>query len=350
MTTTIALDGMGGDHAPRIVVAGAELARTRLRDTRFLLFGDEAKLTPLLAAHPALLAIATVRHTPDSVAADAKPSIALRQGRNSSMRLAINAVRDGEAQAAVSAGNTGALMAMAKFVLKTLPGIDRPAIAAVLPTRRRPSVVLDLGANVDCTAENLLQFAVMGEVFARCILGVERPEIGLLNIGTEDVKGDDVVRGAANLIRESGLPMQFKGFVEGTDVLEGMADVVVTDGFTGNVALKIAEGTAQMYASFLREAFSSSLRGKLGYLIARPVLDRLRSRLDPRRYNGAMFLGLSGIVVKSHGGTDEEGFANAIGVAEGLVRSRANERIIEEIGAVGALGPLEAGEPRAAVS
>jgi glycerol-3-phosphate acyltransferase PlsX len=350
MTTTIALDGMGGDHAPRIVVAGAELARTRLRDTRFLLFGDEAKLAPLLAAHPALASIATVRHTPDSVAADAKPSTALRQGRNSSMRLAINAVRDGEAQAAVSAGNTGALMAMAKFVLKTLPGIDRPAIAAVLPTRRRPSVVLDLGANVDCTAENLLQFAVMGEVFARCILGVERPEIGLLNIGTEDVKGDDVVRGAANLIRESGLPMQFKGFVEGTDVLEGMADVVVTDGFTGNVALKIAEGTAQMYASFLREAFSSSLRGKLGYLIAKPVLDRLRTRLDPRRYNGAMFLGLSGIVVKSHGGTDEEGFANAIGVAEGLVRSRANERIIEEIGAIGALGPLEAGESRAAVS
>ncbi len=333
MTVTIALDGMGGDAAPGIVVDGAERALSGHPDLSFILYGDEARLRPLLAAHPRLAARCVLRHTPDSVATDAKPSLALRQGRNSSMRLAINAVKAGEAAAAVSAGNTGALMAMAKFVLKTLPGIDRPAIASVMPARRRRVVILVLGANVDCGAENLFQFAVMGEVFARVMLDVAKPRVALLNIGTEELKGDHVVRGAAALLRDSGLEIDFHGFVEGTDVTEGVVDVVVTDGFTGNVALKIAEGTAAMFTAALREAFAAGgMVAKLGYLLARPVFGAFKERFDPRRYNGAMFLGLSGVVVKSHGGTDGVGFAAAIAVASDLVKKRTNERIIEEMG------------------
>ena len=333
MSLVIALDGMGGDHAPQIVVDGAAAALDTEGDVSFLLFGDEARLRPLLEGRSALAARTRIVHTPDAVAADARPSTALRQSRNSSMRLAIDAVKAGEAMAAVSAGNTGALMAMAKFVLKTLPGIDRPAIASVMPGRRKHGVILDLGANVDCDAEHLFQFAVMGEVYARVILGVAKPSVGLLNVGTEELKGDEVVRGAAALLRGSSLPIHFHGFVEGTDVTEGVVDVVVTDGFTGNVALKIAEGTAAMIAAALRQAFESGgWRGKLGYLVARPALRNFRDRFDARRYNGAMFLGLNGVVVKSHGGTDAVGFAAAIGVAADLVKKRTNERIIEEMG------------------
>jgi glycerol-3-phosphate acyltransferase PlsX len=334
---TIALDGMGGDAAPEIVVEGAAIARRDLPDVRFLLYGDEARIAPLLVAAPAELVHALeLRHTTEFVASDARPSLALRQGRNSSMRLAIDAVKAGEAAAAVSAGNTGALMAMAKVVLKTLPGIDRPAIAALLPTRIKPVVVLDLGANVDSDAESLFQFAIMGEVFARVVLDVAKPRLGLLNVGTEELKGDEVVKRAAAMLRDSTLPIDFCGFVEGHDVTEGVVDVVVTDGFTGNVALKIAEGTAAMFTSALRQAFTSSWRARLGYLIARPALRQLRDTFEPRRYNGAMFLGLNGVVVKSHGGTDAIGFANAIGVAANLVRRGANKRIIDEVGAVAA--------------
>ena len=346
MTVTIALDGMGGDAAPGIVVDGAALASVRQPELAFLLFGDEARLQPLLAAKPALAGRCALRHTAESVAGDAKPSVALRQGRTSSMRLAVNAVKDGEAAAAVSAGNTGALMAMAKHVLKTLPGVDRPAIASVMPGRERPVVVLDLGANVDCGAEHLYQFAVMGEVFARAVLGVAKPRVGLLNVGTEELKGDDVVRGAAAMLRDSSLPIHFHGFVEGSDVTEGVVDVVVTDGFTGNVALKVAEGTAAMFTSALREAFErGGPLAKLGYLLARPVFRRLRERFDPRRHNGAMFLGLGGVVVKSHGGTDGLGFAAAIAVAADLVRNGTNERIIEEMGVT---HPVAAPAPSAA--
>jgi glycerol-3-phosphate acyltransferase PlsX len=287
---------------------------------------------PLLVGRPDLVRATEIRHTPDFVPGEMKPSVALRQGRNTSMRLAVNAVKEGEAAAAVSAGNTGALMGMAKFVLKTLPGIDRPAIASVMPARHQAVVVLDLGANVDCSSEHLFQFAVMGEVFARAILGVPKPRVALLNVGTEEGKGDDVVRGAAALLRDSGLPIDFRGFVEGSDVSEGVADVVVTDGFTGNVALKIAEGTATMFAAALKDAIrTGGLRSKLGYLLARPAFRTLKDKLDPRKYNGAMFLGLNGIVVKSHGGTDAFGFAAAIGVAVDLVRKGTNERIIEEM-------------------
>ncbi len=334
MTLVIALDGMGGDRAPEIVVEGAAVASKSSPELRFLLFGDERRLRPLMRRQAGLEAIVELVHTPDFVAGDAKPSHALRQGRNSSMRLAIDAVKDGRAAAAVSAGNTGALMAMAKVVLKTLPGIDRPAICGIFPSRAKPVVALDLGANIDCDAEHLVQFAVMGEVFSRLIFGVAKPGVGLLNVGTEEQKGDAVVRVAAAMLRESDLHIDFRGFVEGNDVIDGRVDVVVTDGFTGNVALKIAEGTARMLIEALGRSFRSSWRGKLGYLIAKPALRTMRDRFDPRLHNGAMFLGVNGVVVKSHGGTDGIGFGAAIGVAADLVRQHTNDRIIEEIRAV----------------
>ncbi len=331
MALTIAIDAMGGDHAPQVVIAGTNMARTRHADLEFLLFGEQATVTPLVRAHPGLAERVTIVHTPDRVAADAKPSQALRHGRQSSMGLAIEAVRDGRAGAVVSAGNTGALMVLSKFCLKTLPGIERPAMCSLMPTRRRETLFLDLGANAECDAENLIQFAVMGEVFARAVLGIEKPTVGLLNIGTEELKGNDTLRQAAATLRDLPLSIEFRGFVEGTDLTSGTVDVVVTDGFTGNVALKVAEGAVGLYSHFLRQAFKSSFLTKLGYLLARPSLAVLRQRLDPRRYNGAMFLGLNGVVVKSHGGTDALGFANAVGVAVELVRQGTNERITTEL-------------------
>lgn len=333
-TKRIALDAMGGDKGVDMVIEGAASALVRSPELRFLICGDEARITSLLAGQPKLAAASEVRHAPDIVAADAKPSVALRAGRNSSMRLAIDTVRTGEAGGVVSAGNTGALMAMAKFVLKTLPGIDRPAIASFFPTLRGESVMLDLGANVGCSAENLVQFAVMGESFARSVLGVNEPSIGILNVGSEDMKGHDEVRGAAAVLRSGPLARQFHGFIEGNDITEGTTDVVVTDGFTGNIALKTAEGTARLYSEFLRGAFKSSLAAKFGYLFARHALTKVRERTDPRRYNGAMFVGLNGIVVKSHGGTDAFGFANAIAVANDLAANRTNDRIRDELARV----------------
>ena len=327
----ISLDAMGGDKAPAMVVDGAAIAHERDPSLRFLIFGDQAVIGPLLAANPRLREAAELRHTADKIGSDAKPSAALRGGRNSSMRLAIDAVRGGDAEAVVSAGNTGALMAMAKFVLRTLESIDRPAIASFFPTLRGESVMLDLGANVECGAENLAQFAVMGEAFARAVLGVHQPSIGLLNVGSEELKGHDEVRAAAATLRAGRLSGQFHGFVEGNDITEGTTDVVVTDGFTGNIALKTAEGTARLYSEFLRGAFRSSLSAKLGYVLARHALAKVRERTDPRRYNGAMFLGLNGVVVKSHGGTDAIGFANAIGVAADMIASDINSRIGREI-------------------
>jgi glycerol-3-phosphate acyltransferase PlsX len=322
---------MGGDHAPAIVVHGAALARARYPEIRFIFFGDQDKIIPLLASHADLRACSEVRHAEEDVPANMKPSIALRQGRKSSMRLAINAVADGEASSVVSAGNTGALMAMAKFVLRTLPGIDRPAIATLIPTQTGETVMLDLGANIECDAENLVQFALMGAIFCRTVLGRSEPSIGLLNIGTEELKGHDEVRIAASILRERPIPGRLAGFVEGNDITAGTVDVVVTDGFSGNIALKSIEGAAHLMAHFLRQAFASSTVAKLGYLLSRGAFARLKTRVDPRRYNGAMFLGLQGVCVKSHGGTDAEGFANAIGVAHDLVARRFNERIAEEV-------------------
>ena len=328
---TIALDAMGGDHAPDMVVAGAELARERHPGIDYLMFGDEHRVGPLLARRPALRDITTVLHTPDAVAADAKPSQALRSGRNTSMRRAIDAVAEGKAGVVVSAGNTGALMVMAKMVLKTLPGIDRPAIASFFPTLRGESVMLDLGANLECDADNLVQFAVMGSAFARTVLGLTEPTVGLLNVGSEEQKGHESIRVAASRLRALNLPLRFHGFVEGNDLALGTVDVVVTDGFTGNIALKTAEGTAKLYSELLRRTFRSSMLARVGYLLARPAFQKLKLRTDPRRYNGAMFLGLRGVCVKSHGGTDEVGFANAICVARDLAAQGFNERIKEEV-------------------
>lgn len=315
----ISLDGMGGDAAPHIVVGGAAIARERLPQARFLLFGDAAQLAPLVAQHAILADCVDIRHADQAIGNSVKPSVALRQFKSSSMRLAIDAVKAGEAHCVVSAGNTGALMAIAKFVLRTLPGIDRPAIASFFPTLRGESAMLDLGANVECDANNLYQFAVMGEAFARAVLGIRQPSIGLLNVGEEELKGKDVLREAAELLRGSSLPIRFHGFIEGNDIAAGTVDVVVTDGFTGNIALKTAEGTSRLIRGFLREAFESSILAKIGYVLARRTMNNLRARIDPRRYNGAVFLGLDGIAVKSHGGTDALGFANAIGVAADMV-------------------------------
>ena len=312
---TIALDAMGGDYAPGIVIDGANLALTRFPQVDFLLFGPEPQLAALLERRPKLKGRVRIVHTDVVVAADAKPSLALRNSRQSSMRLAINAVQDGQAAGVVSAGNTGALMAMAKLALRTLPGIDRPAICSFFPTLRGESVMLDLGANIECDADNLFQFAVMGEVFSRTVLGLARPTVGLLNVGAEDQKGHESLRVVSQRLREAQLPIAFHGFIEGNDIAAGTVDVIVTDGFTGNVALKTAEGTVKLFTHSLRASFQSSLLAKLGYWFARPALRKLRRRLDPRRYNGAVFLGLNGIAVKSHGGADALGFANAIGVA-----------------------------------
>ena len=327
----IALDAMGGDRAPEIVVAGAALARERHPKSRYIFFGDETRIRSLLDQYPELRKVSELRHSPDVVTSALKPSLALRQGRNSSMRHAIDAVAKGDADCIVSAGNTGALMATAKFVLKTLPGIDRPAIASVVPTRIGESVMLDLGANVECDAENLVQFALMGAIFCRTVLGISNPSIGLLNIGTEEMKGHDEIRAAANILRERTIPGRFHGFIEGNHVPAGTVDVVVTDGFSGNIALKMLEGTAQLITFYMRQTFKSSPIAQLGYLLARGAMKKLKLRADPRRYNGAMFLGLQGVCVKSHGGTDAVGFANAIGVAYNLVDRQFNQRIGEEI-------------------
>lgn len=327
----ISLDAMGGDNAPDMVVRGADIARQRFPNVHFLLFGDETRLQPMLAALPDLAKVSTVRHTEVIVAMDDKPSQALRAGRGSSMRLAIDAVQNGEAAAVVSAGNTGALMAMAKFVLKTMPGIDRPAIASFFPTMRSESVMLDLGANVQCDANNLVQFAVMGNVFARLVLGVQEPSMGILNVGAEELKGHDAVKVAASILRDVPLPGRFVGFVEGDDIAKGTVDVVVTDGFTGNIALKTIEGTVKLYGHWLKQTFSMSIWTKLAYIFARPALNGLRAQVDPRRYNGAIMMGLNGICVKSHGGTDSFGFANAIGVAVNMVQNDAMERMRQDI-------------------
>jgi glycerol-3-phosphate acyltransferase PlsX len=334
---TIALDAMGGDRAPAIVLRGADIALERHPSAHFLLFGNESKIAPLLAKLPRLAKAVTVHHTEDVVLDDDKPSLALRTGRRSSMRLAIDAVADGRADGVVSAGNTGALMGMAKFVLKTLPGIDRPAIATMFPTRRGESVMLDLGANIECDAENLVQFALMGDVFARTVLGLVQPSVGLLNVGSEDMKGNDAVRAASARLRGDMIPIRFHGFIEGDDIAAGTVDVIVTDGFTGNVTLKAVEGVAKLFSESLRASFHHSLSARIGYLFAHRALKKLAARLDPRRYNGAMFLGLAGIAVKSHGSTDAFGFANAIGVAIDLKVNGFLQKISDELARLNAV-------------
>ena len=333
---TLALDAMGGDNAPKQVIRGMDLARERFPNLSFIVFGDEQRIAPLIQHNRRLADICEIRHTIDAIADTDKPSQALRRGTNSSMRLAIDAVRDGDAQGVVSAGNTGALLVVAKFVLKTLPGITRPAFTGFFPTLKGESVMLDLGANIDCDADNLVQFAVMGTAFSRAVLGIDRPRVALLNVGAEELKGHDALKTAAEILRMADSPiMNFIGYVEGNDIPAGKADVVVTDGFTGNVALKTAEGTANLVTTFLRGAFRRSLMSRLGYLMARGAIAALRERIDPRIYNGAMFVGLNGTVVKSHGGADAMGFAAAIGVAHDMVGGNINDQIIEDLERVG---------------
>jgi len=321
---------MGGDNAPKMVVQGLEFAAERHPSARFLLVGNEPALTALLARHSRARAASTVRHAPDVISNDMKPTAAVRS-RQSSMRVAVDAVATGEASGLVSAGNTGALLALAKIVIKSLPGIDRPAMAGIGPSARGDVVMLDLGANVQCDVRNLVEFAVMGDVFARTVLGLTAPTVGLLNVGSEELKGNDTVREAAEILRASHLGPQFWGFVEGHDIAAGTTDVIVTDGFTGNVALKTGEGALKLIVEFLKQIFTSSLMGKLAYLLVRPGLDRLREWLDPRRYNGAVMVGLNGVVVKSHGGTDAQGFAHAVDVAMDMVTHRFNDRIREDL-------------------
>jgi glycerol-3-phosphate acyltransferase PlsX len=333
---TVSIDAMGGDAGPGVVVAALARSVQRHPLAKFILHGDEAKLKPLFARRTKLLEKVTIRHAPDRVSMDEKPSIAFRRGRNSSMWRAIESVKNKEAETIVSAGNTGALMAMGMFQLGVLDGISRPAIAVILPTMRGESIVLDVGANVQSDAEQLVDFAVMGEAFARAIFSLERPSVALLNVGSEDVKGNDAVKGAAHILRNVNLPMEFSGFAEGDDIAEGSADVIVTDGFTGNVALKTAEGTAKLVVTYLRGALRRSFMGRIGGFLARPALNTLRRKLDPRAYGGGIFLGLNGVVVKAHGGTDALGFASALDMAVDMTEAGIIARIISDHAAVAA--------------
>ncbi|HEV7267034.1 MAG TPA: phosphate acyltransferase PlsX [Falsiroseomonas sp.] len=342
---SLAVDAMGGDHAPESVLDGLELAAERHPHARFLLVGDEARLGALLATRKRAARACSLRHAPDAIPGDLKPTAALRM-RGSSLRVAIDAVASGEAAGIVSAGNTGALMALAKIVVKTLPEIDRPALAAIGPSARGDVVMLDLGANVQCDARNLVEFAVMGDAFARSVLGLTRPTIGLLNVGSEELKGDERVRQAAETLRDSVFGENFRGFVEGHDIAAGTVDVIVTDGFTGNVALKTGEGALKLTRDLLRQVFTSSIPARIGYLLARPALDRLREWMDPRRYNGAVLIGLNGVVVKSHGGTDALGFAHAVDVAMDMVTHRFNDRIREGLGRLAQAAPRVPAAPR----
>ena len=315
----IALDAMGGDVGASVVIPGAAISLKRHPDTEFLLYGDSKLIDEQLASYPALKKASRVIHTDVAISMHEKPSQALRRGRkNSSMWLAIDAVKKREADVAVSAGNTGALMAMARFNLRTMPGIDRPALAGMWPTARGHSVVLDLGATIGGDAHHLMTLAVMGSAMASVLFNRERPTVGLLNIGEEEIKGHEEIREAAELLRATQL--NYIGFVEGDGIGQGAADVIVSEGFSGNIALKAAEGTARQMADFLRNAMASSWQSKIGYLFARSAFKALRDKLDPNKSNGGVLLGLKGVVVKSHGGINAEGFAYAVDVGYEMVR------------------------------
>ena len=318
---TISLDAMGGDHGPAVVVPGAALALQRNPELSFLLVGDQARIAPHLDQHPELAQRSRTVHTDVVIEMQDKPSQAVRRGRGSSMWHAVEAVQKGEAEAAVSAGNTGALMAISKLVLGTMPGIERPVIAGQWPTTGNTSIVLDLGANIGATARQLADFALMGAAMARALYGMERPRVGLLNIGVEEIKGIEEVRQAHAWLKENDLPIDYRGFVEGDQIGQGIVDVVVAEGYTGNIALKTAEGTARQMAAYVREALTSSWTARTGALLASRGLQRLRDRMDPRRLNGGPFLGLNGIVIKSHGGTDAFGFSSAISVGYDMAES-----------------------------
>ncbi|MBU6235044.1 MAG: phosphate acyltransferase PlsX [Alphaproteobacteria bacterium] len=330
-TIRIALDAMGGDHGPSSVIPAAALALEAKPHLRFRIFGDEARIKPFFEAHPQLKGASEIIHTDVFISNDEKPSVAVRKGRQSSMRLAIDDVAEGKSDCVISAGNTGALMATAKLVLRCLPGVERPAIATVLPSTTGPTVTLDLGANLTCDAENLVQFALLGSCFARTVLKIEKPSVGLLNIGSEDQKGHETLRDAAEVLQALNFPGRYIGFVEGNDITTGDVDVVVTDGFTGNVALKTAEGVGKFVSQVLKEELGGSFLGKMGYLIASGAMKRAKHRMDPRVYNGALFLGLSQVCIKSHGSADAFAFSRAIHVGADMVANRFNALVAEQI-------------------
>ncbi len=336
----IAVDAMGGDEGVRVMVEGAALARRRHDQFNFLLVGDEERIKNALDQHPNLRGASEILHADDVVSGDERPTQALRRAKTTSMGLAINAVKAGEAGAAVSGGNTGALMAMSKLALRTMPGIDRPALAALMPTLGEHDVImLDLGANTECDARNLVQFAIMGAAYSRVVTGRDAPRVRLLNIGSEETKGTEQLQEAAARLREAtGLAMQFDGFAEANEISRGDVDVVVTDGFSGNVTLKAIEGTARFVGDLLRRSFQSSLRSKIGFLVSRPATELLKTHLDPNNHNGAVFLGLNGVVVKSHGSATANGVANAVAVTARLLEEQITERI--------AAGLAEMGEQR----
>ncbi|MGE4313500.1 MAG: phosphate acyltransferase PlsX [Pseudobdellovibrionaceae bacterium] len=333
-TLKIAIDAMGGDMGVDATIPGCARALKANPNLRFLLVGDEGKIRPILSRYADLKNASEILHTEHAVAGHEKPSVALRTGRNSSMRLAINAVAEGQAACIVSSGNTGALMAMAKMVLKMLPQIRRPAIASVLPSKSGMTVMLDLGANLFCDSEVLVQFALMGSIYAKVIHGKEKPTVGLLNVGSEDMKGHEELRAAHATLNRVTFPGVYKGFVEGNDIPMGTVDVVVTDGFTGNIALKTAEGVGKLTAHYLREAFKSTPLAMLGGLLAMGAMRRMKAKVDPRLYNGGMFLGLDGVCIKSHGSADAIGFGNAIGVAAKLLEGNFNARVATEVEAL----------------
>jgi phosphate acyltransferase len=329
----IAIDAMGGDTGPAAIIAGASRALRRDPTLQFTFYGDQQQVEAEIARHKSIAGHSQIVHSPEAISASEKPSQAIRRARTTSMGMAINAVKEQGADAALSGGNTGALMAMSKLALRTMPGIDRPALAALLPTLGETDVImLDLGANTECDAQNLVQFAVMGAAYARCVLSLPSPRVKLLNIGTEELKGTDELKDAAALLREADyLAFRFDGFTEGDQLSRGEVDVVVTDGFSGNIALKTAEGTARFVTDLLRRAFTSSLRSKAGFALSRPALNLLKVHLDPNNHNGAVFLGLNGLVVKSHGSATPKGVANAIRISASMVRNDITRKIGEDL-------------------
>ena len=328
----IALDGMGGDLAPDSVIEGAYLASKKLLNIKFNIYGNKNKILPILKKKKEILNLVNFRHTKDVITNDTKPTDALKKSkRMSSMFQAINSVHKGESQAVVSGGNTGALMAISIVLLKTIKGIDRPAIASMFPTIKSETIMLDLGANINCSLKNILDFVILGKTFAKTVLGLKKPKVGILNVGSEGLKGNELVRLAYLKLSKNISDVDFYGFVEGNDISKGIVNVIVTDGFTGNIALKTAEGTAKLYTNFLESSFKDNLLSKIIFLIASPILKSLLDRVDPSKYNGAMLLGLNGIVVKSHGGSKAEGFANAISVAYDLCVNDFNQKIIVDI-------------------
>jgi len=345
----ISIDAMGGDHGPSVIVPALARVAKRRTDVRFLLFGRAEVVRPELDKFPALASVTELFHCDVAVRMDDKPSQALRHGRwKSSMWKAIEAVKSGDADACISAGNTGALMAMSKFCLRTMATIERPAIAAIWPTVRGESVVLDVGATIGADAHQLVDFGILGAAMARAIFGLDRPSVGLLNVGVEEIKGQEEVKEAGRLLREASMmSMQYHGFVEGDDIGKGTVDVVVTEGFAGNIALKTAEGTARQIAGYLRSAMSRTLMAKLGYMLAKSAFDLLREKMDVRKSNGGVFLGLNGIVVKSHGGSDAEGFAYAVELGYDMTRNRLLDRIEADLDLFHARHPKATARPAA---